>query len=62
MEWISVKDDLPKKRTRVLVSDGQLVTQAIINHRGDWANWYTIDNEYFNDVTHWMPLPEPPKV
>ena len=61
MEWISVKDKLPEKRKRVLASDGELVVVAWIGKvLNMWEGWQCIDNEYFGDVTHWMPLPEPP--
>jgi hypothetical protein len=54
-EWISVKDRLPIQTQGVLV----------------WAHGYASDyieisvfqdNEFLIDnVTHWMPLPDPPK-
>jgi hypothetical protein len=58
MEWISVKDRLPEKNTTVIVcsiSDGHI---QIKDFKGDEKNWIT---NYLEKVTHWMPLPEPPK-
>ena len=58
-EWISVKDRLPEEDIRVLVyinsdrSYTKLDTDRLSN--GKFVRWY-------KDVTHWMPLPEPPKV
>lgn len=61
VEWISVKDGLPKNGlARVLVhvkKDGmigfpQLDTDRYANE--SWVRW----GKY---VTHWMPLPKPPK-
>ena len=57
-EWISVKDKLPEKDVRVLVylktdrSYTKIDTDRL-DDRG-FVRW-------FNDVTHWMPLPEPPE-
>lgn len=44
--------------------DGRKVSQYDFENR--WKNvWYEYDSEYghiaLDDVTHWMPLPEPPK-
>ena len=53
-EWISVKDRLPDDGTKVLL----YLDYGMIE-----ASWY--DSSYYmpfwNRVTHWMPLPEPPK-
>lgn len=57
-EWISVEDRLPDEDVRVLVcidSDRHYIkmdTDRIL--KGKWVRWSTY-------VTHWMPLPEPPK-
>lgn len=64
MKWISVKDRLPEEGDTVLVfntSGGEdcLVTIAI-----KWPNeeWFLTEIETTSEeVTHWMPLPEPPK-
>lgn len=57
-EWISVEDRLPEKDVRVLVyletdrSYTKIDTDRL-DDRG-FVRWY-------KDVTHWMPLPEPPE-
>lgn len=56
-EWISVKDRLPEEERHVLVwvKDGYSLIDWTFN--GQWQV-----NPYMrNDITHWMPLPEPPK-
>ena len=55
-EWISVDDRLPKPFESVLVfRDGKI---SIDYNEGN--GWFAYD---FNGkrVTHWMPLPKPPK-
>lgn len=58
-EWISVEERLPEENVRVLVylkSDAQPFTRFDTDRRrnGEWVRWVT-------GITHWMPLPEPPK-
>ena len=61
-EWISVKDRLPEENTEVLIycktNSGKEVffVDKICYFRGlpIWQVWS-------EKVTHWMPLPEPPK-
>lgn len=62
MEWISVKDRLPDDgHTRVLVNlvsnlpqGGKITMDTDRFVGGKWIRWNS-------SVTHWMPLPEPPK-
>ena len=55
-EWISVEDRLPEKWQRVLVNYNGNVCISWQNANGTWF-------ECWNDkVTHWMPLPEAPKM
>jgi len=65
-QWISVKDRLPEIGVDVLISYGGLPFYhlAFLTHNGDikWFNGNHSNTEYsLDDVTHWMPLPEPPK-
>ena len=74
-EWISVKDRLPEESGNYIVccddsscsygegiwysSDVVVVSEY---YEGSWI-WYVGDTEWSleNIVTHWMPLPAPPK-
>lgn len=66
-DWISVKTDLPKIPDGALWSDTVWVydekcgqNEGYIDAKGQWHNSNTCT--WFNNVTHWMPLPEdPPK-
>lgn len=69
-EWISVKERLPESRHDVLAYDGSFVVSAQIwrNYRGpQWSLPSSVGgceaeaNFNENGITHWMPLPPPPK-
>ena len=57
--WISVKDRLPRCGDRVIMTDGVFVCEAFLSISGKWVRngigW--IESE----ITHWMPMPNPPK-
>ena len=62
-EWISVKDRLPELHTKVLccgVKGGRFIAET-----SEWGEghiyWTKRDGKGCSEVTHWMPLPEPPK-
>ena len=66
-EWINVEDRLPDRVERVLCACWDYVIK-IYWHKLLWfenGNWWksikTYDANYNKHVTHWMPLPEPPK-
>jgi hypothetical protein len=59
-KWISVKEQLPEEVCRCLVitkrhEESSMVNTATYNHMG----WWTHGN--FGEITHWMPLPQPPE-
>jgi hypothetical protein len=72
-DWISVKDRLPEVKEGDTRSNWVLVLTrdssryvADFNTKGSWhCNCNCREGSYAdedgNDVTHWMPLPEPPK-
>ena len=68
-EWISVKKAMPKHRESVLITDGETIVTASLDCDMPRVWWdaigiYAHDYEFefeLEDVTHWMPLPEPPK-
>ena len=64
MEWISVEDRLPinsNENEDVLIYDGCII--FIGYYRIETDCWYFMgENGYteYCDVTHWMPMPDPP--
>ena len=74
MEWISVEERLPESWSWYLVVDRSLphqtsVTMAFFDKTGECVcesepTWLPLADEkdYAGmDVTHWMPLPDPPQ-
>ena len=74
MEWISVEDELPEEHhiIDVYIGDGERDTSVEFydgNFYGpeqdfsvDDCGYGCFSNTYLiESVTHWMPLPEPPK-
>ena len=67
--WISVKERLPELRTDVLVYRKNLwsmggyiaVDRMYVRQEDDEPMWSGDDVTWMSKVTHWMPLPEPPK-
>lgn len=66
-KWISVKDRLPEshdeKADCFLVTDGTFIWMAYYACK-EWQFAECTDSPYvidWTDITHWMPLPEPPK-
>lgn len=55
-EWISVKEQFPGLFKSVLVFKGAVYVGSWNGH-----HWYNGDGGMIFGVTHWMPLPEPPK-
>lgn len=65
-EWISVKDGLPKDREWVLVNHTGYATPKKAKYKDDFSPHLPVflidgDNGNKGKVTHWMPLPQPPK-
>lgn len=58
-KWISVKDRQPKHYTPVLAfcDNGD----TIFGFMDFYKHWAEVGSEIPYAVTHWMPLPEPPK-
>ena len=72
-EWISVEDRLPDNKehdwvlAQVVEDNGYMHIPRVMEYRqlrNDWFEetygWLSEHNGLFS-VTHWMPLPEPPK-
>jgi hypothetical protein len=57
--WIPVGESLPEIGKRVLLCVGGFV---LMGHRFERSRWVDIRGEFYaRSVTHWAPLPEPPK-
>lgn len=62
-KWTSVKDSLPELNVRVLTLDrwGHIHDRRLYQFRDGFICFSTDGLLPGRDVTHWMPLPEPPE-
>ena len=72
-EWISVKDRLPDNKeydwvlAQVVEDNGFMHIPTVMEYRQSRNDWFEETYGWLSDhngaftVTHWMPLPEPPK-
>lgn len=68
MNWISVKDRLPDNEKTVLIYDVrcriiEIAYRVSTGNKELGIVWFYPENKGCteDEVTHWMPLPEPPK-
>jgi len=62
MEWISVKDKLPDGHDRVLAFCDEGIYTGYLSPIKSWfCSCECFEGSYIEGVTHWMPLPPPPK-
>lgn len=63
-KWIPVTERLPKTE-KVLITNGDIVMRGYRRPDGVWKYGVGLDEVWeklsISPVTHWMPLPEPPK-
>ena len=55
-KWIPVSERLPEKEMEVIVYTGNILKPSVFCY-----HFWTADLLSWQSVTHWMPLPEPPK-
>ena len=63
-KWIPVSEKLPEEYVNVLVFLRSLDWNSIyysIDHLMEDGQWWKASTSWKHEVTHWMPLPEPPK-
>lgn len=55
-QWISVEDRLPEQGEEAIciAADGDMMI-------GKYTEWGWMFPCYFEELTHWMPIPQPPK-
>ncbi len=59
--WISVKDRLPETDQMVLFFDKENICYGEYEFYNPGDRWYDVDRSRWRiDVSHWMPLPDPP--
>ena len=61
MEWISVKDRLPKKYEEVLICYEWTGISGTVYREVAMTSFTELGGEPMFKPLYWMPLPEPPK-
>jgi len=64
VNWISVKERLPEKSGSYLVAIKRYSGRYRVERKQYLAGYWTMKRDEValsEKVTHWMPLPEPPK-
>lgn len=60
--WISVEEAQPSVDDVLILRQGESVGVAVDMGFLEYGDWFAAhDGEPLDDVTHWMPLPEPPQ-
>lgn len=59
--WIRVEDRLPERFEPVLVCREKNGSTYVEQGYKDVGEWWKVYGTRTKQVTHWMPLPEPPK-
>lgn len=57
-KWISVEERMPENDDDVLVFSSSGIGLGYYSRCGYWVDYVNTNDEC---ITHWMPLPEPPK-
>lgn len=67
-EWIPVTERLPEPWTPVLIYRPDMVSKMLVTEHGGYCDedddgWQRYGKDLYNNpvITHWMPLPTPPK-
>lgn len=61
-KWIPVEEWLPEKEEYVLCHSNKHGGYMFVGYRGYLSGeWVEGNSLHLKDVTHWMPLPEPPR-
>lgn len=61
--WANAQEKKPSPGERVLVTDCVFVGEGYLAKSGKFYRYYEIPMDFIlaGEVTHWMPLPEPPE-
>jgi len=67
-EWISCKDKTPPQDEKILFTDGKIVECGQYDYNKVFnkydfivADIWVENSSLMYNITHWMPLPQPPK-
>lgn len=62
-EWISVNDRLPEESAYYIVAahDGHVLRTTFVKWQKRLNRWDITGARTYWRITHWMPLPKPPK-
>lgn len=60
-KWISVEDRLPETHGFCIICDKESIVVSSFYVKGQFVASLDGVDYIFDEITHWQPLPEPPK-
>lgn len=62
LEWVSIKDAVPKQGEKALVYSKENAYRYAIGFYSETYRSFFVNQFADDGVTHWMPLPDAPKI
>jgi hypothetical protein len=60
--WIKYEDMQPPDNEPFLAYDGESIREGLFRTDSEYLLWPKYDYEPWFGMTHWLPIPKPPKI